>query len=48
MRRPFIILAVMLFAALFAGIAIDYTERHSLPPPAKVISASRRTRRPAS
>ena len=32
MRRPFIILAVMLFAALFAGIAIDYTERQSLPP----------------
>jgi len=32
MRRPFIILAVMLFAALFAGIAIDYTERQSLRP----------------
>jgi multicomponent Na+:H+ antiporter subunit B len=32
MRRPFIILAVTLFAFLFTGIAIDYTERHSLPP----------------
>jgi len=32
MRRPLIILAVMLFAVLFAGIAIDYTERQSLPP----------------
>jgi multicomponent Na+:H+ antiporter subunit B len=32
MRRPLIILAVMLFAVLFAGIAVDYTERQSLPP----------------
>ena len=32
MRRPFIILAVTLFAALFTGIAIDYTEPHRLPP----------------
>jgi multicomponent Na+:H+ antiporter subunit B len=32
MRRPFIILALTLFAVLFAGIAIDYTEQHSLPP----------------
>jgi multicomponent Na+:H+ antiporter subunit B len=32
MRRLFIIMAVTLFALLFAGIAIDYTERHSLPP----------------
>src|SRR5271166_4749254 len=32
MRRPFIILAVTLFAVLFASIAIDYTERHSLRP----------------
>jgi multicomponent Na+:H+ antiporter subunit B len=32
MRRPFIILVLMLFAVLFAGIAIDYTERHSLRP----------------
>jgi multicomponent Na+:H+ antiporter subunit B len=32
MRRPFIILALTLFAVLFVGIAIDYTERHSLPP----------------
>jgi multicomponent Na+:H+ antiporter subunit B len=32
MRRPFIILVVTLFAVLFANVAIDYTERHSLPP----------------
>src|SRR5258708_38053872 len=32
MWRPFIILALTLFAVLFAGIAIDYTEQHSLPP----------------
>ena len=32
MRRAFIILAVALFALLFAGIAIEYTERQSLPP----------------
>jgi multicomponent Na+:H+ antiporter subunit B len=32
MRRAFIVLAVMLFAILFAGIAIDYVERQSLPP----------------
>jgi multicomponent Na+:H+ antiporter subunit B len=32
MRRPFIILVVTMFAFLFAGIAIDYTERRSLPP----------------
>jgi multicomponent Na+:H+ antiporter subunit B len=32
MRRPFIILVLTLFAVLFAGIAIDYTERHSLRP----------------
>lgn len=32
MRRAFIVLAVALFAVLFAGIAIEYTERQSLPP----------------
>jgi len=32
MRRAFILLAVALFAILFAGIAIEYTERQSLPP----------------
>jgi multicomponent Na+:H+ antiporter subunit B len=32
MRRAFIVLAVTLFAVLFAGIAIEYTERQSLPP----------------
>jgi multicomponent Na+:H+ antiporter subunit B len=32
MRRRFIILVVTLFALLFAGIAIDYAERHSLRP----------------
>jgi multicomponent Na+:H+ antiporter subunit B len=32
MRRPFIIMAVTLFALLFAGIAIDYAERNSLRP----------------
>ena len=32
MRRPFIIFAVVLFALLFAGIAVDYTERQSLRP----------------
>lgn len=32
MRRPFMILVVTLFALLFAGIAIDYTELHSLRP----------------
>lgn len=31
MRRALTILAVALFAVLFAGIAIDYTERQSLP-----------------
>jgi multicomponent Na+:H+ antiporter subunit B len=32
MRRAFIVLAVTLFAVLFAGIAIEYTERQFLPP----------------
>jgi len=32
MRRAFIVLAVALFAILFAGIAIEYTERQFLPP----------------
>jgi multicomponent Na+:H+ antiporter subunit B len=32
MRRAFIVLAVLLFAVLFAEIAIDYVERQSLPP----------------
>ena len=32
MRRGFITLAVTLFAVLFAGIAVDYAERNSLPP----------------
>jgi multicomponent Na+:H+ antiporter subunit B len=31
-RRVFAILAVALFAVLFAGIALDYAERQSLPP----------------
>jgi multicomponent Na+:H+ antiporter subunit B len=31
-RRVFAALAVTLFAALFAGIAVDYAERQSLPP----------------
>ena len=32
MRRVFVVLAVALFAVLFAGIAVSYTERQSLPP----------------
>ena len=32
MRRAFIVLAMTLFAVLFAGIVIEYTERQSLPP----------------
>jgi multicomponent Na+:H+ antiporter subunit B len=32
MRRAFIVLALILFAILFAGIALDYVERQSLPP----------------
>src|SRR5262245_36240442 len=31
MRRAFIALAVILFAGIFAGIVIDYSERQSLP-----------------
>jgi len=32
MRRAFVVLAVTLFALLFAGIVVDHTEQQSLPP----------------